>query len=144
VGGGVGLAAACDYTFATKHASIRLSELAVGIGPFVIGPAVVRKIGLSAFTQMSLTPHDWQTAEWSKEKGLYFETFEDIESMDNRIEKFTSDLLSFHTDALQNLKKIFWQDTSHWDALLPERAAISGKLILKDFSQSLIHKFKHQ
>jgi methylglutaconyl-CoA hydratase len=143
VGGGVGLAAACDYTFATKHASIRLSELAVGIGPFVIGPAVERKIGLSAFTQMSLTPYDWQTSEWAKEKGLYFETFEDITSMDNRIEKFTSDLLSFHTDAIQNLKKIFWQDTNHWDTLLPERAAISGKLILKDFSQSLIHKFKH-
>lgn len=141
VGGGVGLASVCDYTFATKHASVRLSELAVGIGPFVIGPAVERKIGLAAFSQMSLTPNEWQTAEWAKSKGLYTEVFEDVSTMDIAIDKFLQELISSHTDALIELKKIFWQGTENWDQLLSERAGISGKLLLKDFSQEVIKRY---
>lgn len=141
VGGGVGLASVCDYTFATKHASVRLSELAVGIGPFVIGPAVERKIGLAAFSQMSLTPNEWQTAEWAKSKGLYAEVFEDVSTMDIAIDKFLQELISSHMDALIELKKIFWQETENWDQLLSERAGISGKLLLKDFSQEVIKRY---
>lgn len=141
VGGGVGLAAACDYAFATKHAAIRLSELAVGIGPFVIGPAVERKVGLAAFSQMSLTPNKWQTAEWAMYKGLFTEVFDEIPIMDDAIEKFLNDLTSSHAEALFELKNVFWQGTEQWENLLPSRAGISGSLLLQPFSQELIKKY---
>jgi methylglutaconyl-CoA hydratase len=144
VGGGVGLAAACDYTLATEYASVRLSELAVGIGPFVIGPAVERKVGFSAFSHMALTPAEWQTAQWAKQKGLFLEVFSGIQQMDDYINAFTKTLLSYNPDALTNLKNIFWEGTSDWDTLLEERAAISGNLLLSDFSKSAIYHFLNQ
>jgi methylglutaconyl-CoA hydratase len=141
VGGGVGLTAACDYCMATKYASIRLSELAVGIGPFVIGPVVERKVGLSAYSQMALNASEWQTAEWAKEKGLYTEAFESVEQLDAYIEHFAKDLVTKNPEALRLLKKIFWEGTNHWDELLAERAAMSGELILSDFSRKAIQQF---
>ena len=141
VGGGVGLAAACDYCMATKYASVRLSELAVGIGPFVIGPAVERKIGLSAFSQMALNATEWQTAEWAKQKGLFTEAFESVEQLDAYIAHFTADLIHKNPAALLQLKKIFWEGTDHWDNLLEQRAEMSGKLILSDFAKEAIAKF---
>ena len=143
VGGGVGLAAACDYCMATKYASVRLSELAVGIGPFVIGPAVERKIGLSAFSQMALNATEWQTAEWAKQKGLFTEAFESVEQLDAYIAHFTADLVQKNPAALLHLKKIFWEGTDHWDNLLEQRAEMSGKLILSDFAKEAIAKFLH-
>jgi methylglutaconyl-CoA hydratase len=142
IGGGVGLAAAMDYPLATKFASIRLSELAVGIGPFVIGPAVERKMGTAAFQMMSLNPDEWQTAEWAKQHGLFYEAFENTEQLDQYISHFTQKLLQFNPEALQNLKKVFWENTGHWEQLLNERAAISGKLVLSEFSKKAIAKFK--
>jgi methylglutaconyl-CoA hydratase len=144
VGGGVGLAAACDYTMATKYASVRLSELAVGIGPFVIGPAVERKIGLSAYSQLALNASEWQTAEWAKAKGLYTEAFDSIEQLDAYIKHFTDDLVTKNPEALGLLKKIIWEGTEHWDDLLAKRAAMSGELILSDFSKNAIQKFLQQ
>lgn len=141
VGGGVGLASACDYTFATQHASVRLSELAVGIGPFVIGPAVERKVGNAAFSQMALTPEIWQSADYAQQKGLYQEVFEDITAMDEGISVFTQKLLTYHPAALNELKSVFWQGTENWDQLLEERAAISGRLLLSDFSRQAIDGF---
>lgn len=141
VGGGVGLASACDYCMATKYASIRLSELAVGIGPFVIGPAVERKVGLSAYSQMALNANEWQTAEWAKAKGLFTEAFESIEQLDAYIEHFVADLVTKNPEALRLLKRIFWEGTDHWDTLLSERAAMSGNLILSDFSKQAIGSF---
>ena len=141
VGGGVGLAAACDYCMATKHASIRLSELAVGIGPFVIGPVVERKIGLSAFSQMAINATERQTAEWGKQKGLFTEAFETIEQLDAYIEHFTSDLVKKNPAALFQLKKVFWEGTEHWDNLLERRAEMSGQLILSDFAKDAIQSF---
>ena len=141
VGGGVGLASACDYTFATQHAAARLSELAVGIGPFVIGPAVERKIGTAAFSHMALTPEVWQSAQWAQQKGLYQEVFETTEAMDVAIEVFSAKLLSYHPAALHDLKTVFWQGTQNWDQLLGERAAISGRLLLSDFSRKAIDGF---
>ncbi len=141
VGGGVGLAAACDYSMATKYASIRLSELAVGIGPFVIGPAVERKIGLSAFSQMALNATEWQTAEWGKQKGLFTEAFETIEQLDAYVDHFTTDLVKKNPEALSQLKKIFWEGTEEWDQLLDKRAETSGMLILSDFAKNAIRSF---
>lgn len=141
VGGGVGLASACDYTMATKYASTKLSELAVGIGPFVIGPAVERKIGLSAFSQMALNATEWQTAEWSKQKGLYTEAFESTEQLDEYLDHFLDKLVNSNPEALSLLKKVFWDGTDNWDKLLEERAEMSGRLVLSDFSKNAIGKF---
>lgn len=142
VGGGVGLAAATDYCLASKYASVRLSELAVGFGPFVIGPAVERKVGTAAFTQMALNPDEWQTAEWAKSKGLFQEAFDSEEQLDAYIEHFSAKLCGYHTDALAELKTIFWKGTEHWDTLLGERAAISGRLALSEFTKNAIEAFK--
>ncbi len=142
VGGGVGLAAGTDYCMATQYASVRLSELAVGFGPFVIGPAVERKIGKAAFCQLALNPGEWQTAAWAKEKGLFQEVFDTVEQLDAYLEHFTQNLSAYHPEALAELKKVFWQGTEHWDSLLSERAAISGRLALSDFSRQAIEAFK--
>lgn len=141
VGGGVGLAAACDYCMATKFASVRLSELAVGIGPFVIGPVVERKIGLSAFSQMAINADEWQTAEWAKQKGLFTESFETLQQLDDYIDHFTKILIKKNPEALMLLKKVFWEGTDHWDTLLEQRAEMSGKLILSDFAKDAIKSF---
>ena len=141
VGGGVGIAAACDYALASKYASVRLSELAVGIGPFIIGPAVERKIGLSAYSQMALNATEWQTAEWAKAKGLFTEAFDSVKQLDEYIEYFTQILVKSNPEALKALKQVFWSGTEHWDNLLEERAQMSGNLVLSEFSKQAISSF---
>jgi methylglutaconyl-CoA hydratase len=142
VGGGVGLASAVDYCFATKAASVKLSELAVGIGPFVVGPAVERKVGVSAMSHMAINATEFMSAEWAREKGLYAELFETEEDMDAAIAALAARLAASSPDAMLELKRIFWQGTEHWDALLVERAGISGRLVLSDFTRNAIAKFK--
>ena len=144
VGGGVGLTAACDYTIALDSADIKLSELALGIGPFVVGPAVERKIGLAAFSQLSINASTWQSAGWAKEKGLYNELHNDNKIVDESIQKLSEVLISYSTLAMAELKKILWQGTEDWDSLLYERAAISGSLILSDFSKKYIQGLKNK
>ncbi len=142
VGGGVGIASAADYTFATKEASIKLSELAVGIGPFVVGPAVERKVGTSAFCQLTINATEWQTAQWAKEKGLYAELFETAAEMDKSIDALATKLASSNPEAMAMLKKVMWEGTENWDKLLIERAGMSGKLVLSEFTINAINKFK--
>ncbi|MDR3694419.1 enoyl-CoA hydratase/isomerase family protein [Mucilaginibacter sp.] len=141
VGGGVGLAAAADYCLATEAASIKLSELAIGIGPFVISPAVVRKIGLPAFSQLTIRAVDFQTAKWAMEKGLYNEIYPDIITLDEAIVALTKKLASYHPEALNGLKEILWEGTSDWDEVLNHRAAISGALVLSEFTQQALKGF---
>ncbi len=138
IGGGVGIAAAVDYCMATQYATIKLSELALGIGPFVVGPAIERKIGTSAFSQLSINATEWQTAYWAKEKGLYHEVFETTEQLDAYIGHFSEILLSSSPAALTELKKILWQGTDHWDQLLDDRASISGRLVISPEAQAAI------
>ena len=142
VGGGVGMASATDYCFATKFASVKLSELAIGIGPFVVGPAVERKIGISAFSAMTINTGKWFDATWAREKGLYTEVFDRAEEMDTEIEKLASTLSKSNPEAMEGLKKIMWEGTNHWDTLLMERAESSGKLVLSDFTRNAIKKIK--
>ncbi len=144
VGGGVGLASAADYTFAHESASVKLSELAVGIGPFVVGPAVERKIGTSAFMQLSINATKWESAKWAREKGLYSEVFSSVEEMDKAIMLLAMTLSFSNPDAMKELKKIAWAGTENWDELLAVRAAISGKLVLSDFTKEAINKFKQK
>jgi methylglutaconyl-CoA hydratase len=141
VGGGVGLAAASDYCLATEAAAIKLSELAIGIGPFVISPAVIRKIGLPAFSQLTIRAVDFQTAQWAMEKGLYNEVYPDIKSLDEALGTLTQKLASYHPEALLGLKQILWEGTGNWDELLTERAAISGELVLSEFTQHALKGF---
>lgn len=142
VGGGVGVASATDFCVATKFASVKLSELAVGIGPFVVGPAVERKVGLSAMSQMAIDASTWQTADWAKEKGLFTELFDSAEEMDAYLEEYLKKLLSYNPEAMSDLKKVIWQGTEHWDNLLAERAGISGKLVLSEFTKNFIKQFQ--
>lgn len=142
VGGGVGMASAVDYCFATKHAAVKLSELAVGIGPFVVGPAVERKIGTSAMSQLAINATKWYSAEWAREKGLYADVFDTIEEMDDAIDSLAQKLSSSNPEAMRLLKQIFWEGTENWDTLLAERAEMSGKLVLSDFSKNAINAFK--
>lgn len=142
VGGGVGVASAVDYCFATKFADVKLSELAVGIGPFVVGPAVERKIGLSAMSELAINATEWRSAEWAKKKGLYTDVYDSAEEMDVEIEKLANRLAGSNPEAMSMLKVIFWQGTEHWDTLLAERAAMSGKLVLSDFTVNAINAFK--
>ena len=142
VGGGVGVASSVDYCFATTKASVKLSELAVGIGPFVVGPAVERKVGLSAMSQLAINATEWASAQWAKEKGIYTEIFETEEEMDQAIQTLAQKLANSNPEAMADLKKIFWSGTEHWDTLLFERAAISGRLVLSTFTKNAIEKFK--
>jgi methylglutaconyl-CoA hydratase len=142
VGGGVGLAAAFDYTLATQHAFVKLSELAVGIGPFVVGPAVERKMGVSAMSQLAINATEWQSAEWARSKGLYTGVYDTAEAMDEAIDALANRLCQSNPEAMRQLKKIFWQGTEHWNQLLAERAEISGQLVLSDFTKQAIAKFK--
>ncbi len=142
VGGGVGVASAVDYCFATKFASVKLSELAIGIGPFVVGPAVQRKVGLSAMSQLAIDATEWQTAQWAKEKGLYAEIFDSADEMDKAIDVLANKLADSNPEAMRLLKQIFWEGTENWDTLLKDRAAMSGKLVLSEFTINAINSFK--
>lgn len=142
VGGGVGLAAACDYAMATDAAAIKLSELSIGIGPFVIAPAVERKIGVAALGELTLAAHEWKNAYWAKEKGLYAKVFENLKDLDEEVESFTQKLTSYNPNALLEMKKILWKNTENWTELLQERAAISGELVLSDFTKKALERFR--
>lgn len=142
VGGGVGLAAACDYAFATEASSIKLSELTIGIGPFVIAPAVERKIGTAALAELTIAGHEWQNAYWAKEKGLYAKVYETISEMDKEVDFLAQKLASYNPEALAEMKTVLWENTAHWDELLHERAAISGKLVLSEFTKNALSQFK--
>lgn len=142
VGGGVGLAAAADYTMASEAAFVKLSELNVGIGPFVVGPAIERKIGVSAFTQLSINAGEWFSAQWAREKGLFSDVYNSIPELDTALDELALKLSESSPDAMAQLKKVFWEGTENWDKLLKERAEMSGKLVLSKFTRDFIEKFK--
>lgn len=142
VGGGVGLAAAADYCLATKYAAIKLSELSIGIGPFVIEPAVSRKMGQTTMSQMTINAEQFFTAEFAKENGLYADVFDTVETLDKAVKTLAEKLASYNPEALKEMKKVFWQDTAQWDNLLIERAEISGKLVLSEFTKETLKRFK--
>ena len=142
VGGGVGLAAATDYCLATKFALIKLSELSIGIGPFVIEPTVSRKIGATAMAQISINAEEFYTAEFAKEKGLYADVFETTDALDMAVKTLAEKLAGYNPEAITQMKSVFWEGTSHWNALLKERAEISGKLVLSTFTKETLKRFK--
>ena len=142
VGGGVGLASACDYVLATVDASIKLSEFTIGIGPFVIAPAVERKMGTTALSELTLAASEWKNAYWAKEKGLYAKVYDSIKELDDEVELLANKLASYNPEALSQMKKILWENTKHWDKLLIERAEISGQLVLSDFTKNALKKLK--
>jgi methylglutaconyl-CoA hydratase len=144
VGGGLGLAAAVDYAIAVKECEVRLSELSLGIGPFVVGPAVERKIGTSAFSQLSIDATLWRNADWAKQKGLFAEVHLSVQNMDEAVYRLAESLAHSSPQAMAEMKKMFWQGTENWDSLLKERSAISGRLILSDFTKNAIERFKNR
>ncbi len=142
VGGGVGLLAATDYCLATEQAAIKLSEFTIGIGPFVIAPAVERKIGKAALCELTINATQWHTAYWAKEKGLFARVFSSTEDLDKEVEILALKLATYNPEAVSSMKRILWDGTEHWNQLLKERAAISGKLVLSDFTKQSLLKFK--
>ncbi len=141
-GGGIGLAAAVDYAIATEMAEIKLSELEMGFGPFVVGPVIERKIGTAAYSALAIDAAMWRNSDWAKKKGLFAEVHETIENMDESIFRLTQHLSHSNPVAMAELKKVFWKGAENWDDLLKERAAISGKLVLSEFTKKAIQKFK--
>ena len=135
---GIGLVAACDYAFASAEAAVKLSELSIGLGPYVIEPAVSRKIGNTAFTQLSLDSANWKTADWGIQKGLYAHLSPDIESMDQALNQKAALLASYAPEACSELRKLHWKDTQHWETLLPKNAEITARLALSDYTQKFI------
>lgn len=144
VGGGVGLAAACDYAIATQKSEIKLSELAMGIGPFVVGPVIERKLGVSAFSQLAIDSSLWRTAEWAKAKGLFAEVHPTTDNMDESIYRLANSLAHSNPSAMSEMKKIFWKGTENWDELLKERAGVSGRLVLSTYSKNAMASFKNR
>ena len=142
IGGGVGIVAASDYSFALQSASVKLSELSIGIGPFVIGPAVERKIGLAAFSSLSINSSQWQSAQWAFDKGLYSSIYESEEKLDEELSALLKNLSASSSEATKKIKQMLWEGTDHWTALLPERAAISGELVLSEQTKQILSQFK--
>lgn len=142
VGGGVGVASATDYCMATQYASIKLSELNIGIGPFVVGPAVERKLGVSGMSQIAIDANSFYDAEWARQKGLYAQVYESTEALDEAVAAFAENLCTYNPEAMREMKKIMWAGTENWDDLLAERAAISGRLVLSEFTKETLKRFK--
>ncbi|MAP79923.1 MAG: enoyl-CoA hydratase [Aequorivita sp.] len=142
VGGGVGVASATDYCMASKYAAIKLSELNVGIGPFVVGPAVERKLGTSGFSQIAIDANSFYDANWAKDKGLYNQVYDTVEELDQAVQQFAENLCNYNPEAMKEMKKVFWSGTENWDNLLAERAVISGRLVLSDFTKETLKRFQ--
>lgn len=144
VGGGVGIASAGDYTFAHENASVKLSELALGIGPFVVGPAVERKIGTSAFSAMAVDATNWYDSAFAQEKGMFNKVFESVADLDQAVMELAEQLSKSSPEAMKELKTVLWKGTEDWDSLLEQRAEISGRLVLSDFTKNFIKRFKEK
>jgi methylglutaconyl-CoA hydratase len=142
VGGGVGVASATDYCMATKFAAIKLSELNIGIGPFVVGPAVERKMGVSGYSQIAIDANSFYEPEWARQKGLYNQVYDSAEELDEAVQSFAENLCNYNPEAMKEMKKVFWNGTEDWDELLAERAVISGRLVLSDFTKETLKRFK--
>ena len=144
VGGGIGLASATDYCFATQYSAVKLSELALGIGPFIVSAPIERKMGLSAMSQMGINAGEFYNPEWCREKGLYNEVFKSTDEMDLAVQELARKLSSYNPEAMAEMKKVFWRGTDDWDELLPSRAQTSGQLVLSEFTRTFIQKFKNK
>ncbi len=142
VGGGVGLASSMDYCMATKYASIKLSELNLGIGPFVVGPAVERKLGVSGMSQIAIDANTFYSPDWALQKGLFTQVFDSTEALDEAVQDFAKNLCAYNPEAVKEMKQMFWRGTEDWDELLQERAKISGRLVLSEFTKEKLKRFK--
>ncbi len=144
VGGGIGLIAASDFIVASNSASVKLSELSLGIGPFVVGPAVGRKLGVAAFSTLALDADTWYSADWALNHGLFNKLTNSIAELDTEILRLSENLAKSNPEALTHMKEIFWQATGHWGATLEQRAEISGKLVLSDYTKETLNKFREK
>jgi len=143
VGGGVGIAAAGDYVIATKDSKIKLSELSMGIGPYVVGPAIERKVGKAVFSNLAIN-NEWHSAEWAREAGLFSDVYDAVEDADVIVNNLAERIAEYSMESIQQLKKVLWEGTENWDQLLRQRAELSGELVVSDFTQQFIRNFKNK
>jgi methylglutaconyl-CoA hydratase len=139
-GGGIGIIAACDYSFALETAAVRLSELAVGIGPFIVGPVIERKVGPGPFAAMAIDT-EWRDAAWCERHGLFSRVFDTTHALDAVLNVTASRLASSNPEAMLRMKRMFWSGTEHWETLLFDRASMSGELVLSDYTKRAIEAF---
>ena len=144
VGGGVGLLAAGDYCMATKDAAIKLSDFNIGIGPFVIEPAIERKIGRSNMAQLTIDATSFYSPAWALDKSLYNAVYDDIKSLDIAVQDFAVKISNFNPIAVTKMKEIFWKGTEDWGLLLSERAYLSGKFVLSPYTKKALKLFKQK
>ena len=144
VGGGLGIVAGCDYVIAHQNAAVKLSELSIGIGPFVIAPAVTRKIGVTAFEELSLVATQWRDAKKKKKKGLYAEIAKDFETLDEKVQERANEFAAYPIEAVKTLRAWHWKNTSNWQTELFENAAITGKLVLQETTQSKLKSYSEK
>ena len=141
VGGGVGVVAAADYAIAAEGASVRLSELAVGIGPFVVGPVIEKKIGLAAFQALAVDAAGWRDAAWAARAGLFAQVVAVERELDTAVDALARRLAASNPEAMARMKAIFWEGTEEWETMLERRAEMSGALVLSDFTRNAIAAF---
>jgi methylglutaconyl-CoA hydratase len=138
-GGGIGIVAASEYAIASEDAALRLSELAVGIGPFVVGPVIERRIGRAHFTAMAVDV-EWRNAHWGERSGLFAQVVVPS-ALDDAVDTLARRLAAANPEAMTAMKRTFWEGTDDWATLLLERAAISGRLVLSDHTRRAIAAF---
>jgi len=93
-------------------------------------------------SQLSIDASAWRSSEWACSRGLYAEVLDDIAALDAAVDALAGRLASSNPEAMSALKQVFWSGTEAWDTLLAERAAISGRLVLSDFTRDAIQRFK--
>ncbi len=141
IGGGVGIAAAADYTLGCKGAQVRLSELAIAIGPFVILPALIRKMGVSAASELCWDTQ-WHDSRWAREHNLYQRVYAGPEELFREARLLAKRLAEHSPAATTRLKRSLWEGTDHWPEELARRAEITGQLVLTPEAKGALAKFK--
>jgi methylglutaconyl-CoA hydratase len=144
VGGGLGIVAAGDLAIATEAAAFKLSELSIGIGPYVIAPAIIRKTGIGFFQQMSFQPWRWFSAFDALKAGLLTHVTESEGRMDELIDEIVSAYGKYDAAAVAFLKNEVWHDTQDWEQLLEKQAEKSASLLLRESTKSLLSEIKNR
>lgn len=140
-GGAIGVIAASDYSIAVRDAAVKLSELQVGIGPFVVGVAIERKLGLAPFQALGVHA-DWHDAAWCERHGLYSMVCDDVAALDAAVAAHAKRLAASNPEAMREMKRIYWEGSERWEAAMDERAAMSGRMVLSDFTRKALEKFR--
>ncbi|MES2957035.1 MAG: enoyl-CoA hydratase-related protein [Pseudomonadota bacterium] len=105
LGGGVGLACACDIAIGADNASFAVSEARFGILPAVIGPYVVNAVGKRQARRLALTATRIGAAE-ARVLGLV-QAVVPLDALDAAVDAVLTDLLAGGPQAQSEIKQLF-------------------------------------